>query len=102
MHVGFLSSPALPLADLPADGPPALRQRVQLLLQQGAVGRRQLADDLLPGAGQRGHGGLVADQTFFQFLPRGGGGRWVMGVVRFGKSIITMEPVAAGKCLSGE
>lgn len=84
----FFTLPALPLADLAADGPPALSQRVQLLLQQGAVGRGQLADDLLPGAGQRGHGGLVADQALLQFLPQ--------EEVRFRKSS-AIEPVAPGE-----
>lgn len=84
----FFTLPALPLADLAADGPPALSQRVQLLLQQGAVGRGQLGDDLLPGAGQRGHGGLVADQALLQFLPQ--------EEVRFRKSS-AIEPVAPGE-----
>lgn len=90
------TSPALPLADLPADGPPALRQCVQLLLQQGAVRRGQLADDLLSGAAQRSHGGLVADQTFLQFL-QGGSERRVQL-----RSITMMEPVATGGRLSSD
>ena len=60
--------PALSVHDLALHHSPAVAEAAQLLLEQWAIKRRQLPNDLLPGAGQYSQDRLVSHHAFFQLL----------------------------------